>query len=102
MKENKDKKNDILKEKKIVISGKFNLLSREEIKNLIEDNGGKNISSISKSTTLLIAGENMGPSKLKKAQELEISIISEEEFLSLVNYQENMDDKKQSSQGELF
>ena len=102
LKESKEKKYDILKEKKIVISGKFNLLSREEIKNLIEDNGGKNISSISKSTSLLIAGDNMGPSKLKKAQELEISIISEEEFLSLVNYQENMDDKKQSSQGELF
>lgn len=68
----------------IVISGTFETLSRDELKNLIEKNGGKNVSSLSSKTNYLIAGENMGPSKLKKAQELNIPIISEKEFLHLI------------------
>lgn len=67
-----------------VISGTFNLHSRDEIKQLIEVNGGKNVSSISKNTNFIVAGENMGPSKLEKAKQLKIPIISEEEFLKMI------------------
>ena len=69
----------------IVISGTFNQFSREEIKKMIEMNGGKNVSSISKKTSILVAGENMGPSKLKKATDLNIEIINEETFLNRIN-----------------
>ena len=68
----------------IVISGTFNQYSRDEIKKMIEMNGGKNSSSISKKTSILVAGENMGPSKLKKASDLNIEIINEEEFLNRI------------------
>ena len=70
--------------KTIVISGTFSLHSREEYKDIIVNNGGKNTSSISSKTDFILAGENMGPSKLQKAQELSIKILSEEEFLSLL------------------
>ena len=69
----------------IVISGTFNRFSREEIKKMIELNGGKNSSSLSKKTNILVAGENMGPSKLKKATDLNIEIINEDEFLNRIN-----------------
>ena len=69
----------------IVISGTFNQFSREEIKKMIEMNGGKNVSSISKKTSILVAGENMGPSKLKKATDLNIEIINEQAFLNRIN-----------------
>ena len=52
---------------------------------MIEQNGGKNVSSISKNTSYLLAGANIGPSKLEKAQKLSIPIISEDEFLSMIN-----------------
>ncbi|MGB0402658.1 MAG: NAD-dependent DNA ligase LigA [Salibacteraceae bacterium] len=74
-----------LKGLNIVISGVFNLHSREELKKMIEDNGGKNVGSISKKTNYLLRGENMGPSKLAKAESLGVSMISEEEFLQLLN-----------------
>lgn len=67
-----------------VISGSFTRFSREEIKDMIERNGGKNLSSISGSTDYLVAGENMGPAKRKKAGDLGIKIISEEEFLEMI------------------
>jgi len=67
-----------------VVSGVFESVSRTELKKLIEDNGGKVSSSISSKTSYLVAGENMGPSKLLKAEKLEISIISEADFLQLV------------------
>ena len=70
----------------IVISGTFSRVSRAEMKKLIEENGGKNGSSISKKTNLLIAGENMGPSKLKKATDLNIEMVNEEEFLKRIQY----------------
>jgi len=54
------------------------------LKELIETNGGKNVSSISKKTDFVVAGENMGPSKLQKANELEIRILSEDEFIQLL------------------
>ena len=92
----------ILRDKKIVISGKFLKISREELKLLIEENGGQNVSAVSKSTSLLIAGENIGPSKLKKAQNLNIEILNESEFLELINQKPKSASKKQSSQGELF
>ena len=56
------------------------------MKKLIEENGGKNGSSISKKTNLLVAGENMGPSKLKKATDLNVEMINEEEFLKKIQH----------------
>ena len=70
--------------KSFVVSGVFEKFSRTEIKKIIEKNSGKNVSSISSKTDYVLAGENMGPSKLKKANELGISIISEEEFLKMI------------------
>ncbi|MBN2347511.1 MAG: NAD-dependent DNA ligase LigA [Bacteroidales bacterium] len=67
-----------------VVSGTFTFHSREEIKSLIEENGGKNLSSVSSSTNFIIAGENMGPAKLEKAKKLNIPIISENEFLEMI------------------
>jgi DNA ligase (NAD+) len=67
-----------------VISGTFDKYSRDELKRLIELNGGKNISSISSKTDFLLAGENMGPAKKKKATDLGIKIINEDEFLSMI------------------
>lgn len=78
-------KTDILKGKSIVISGTFELHSREEYKKIIENNGGKNVSSISSKTSFILAGEGMGPSKLKKAEELNIPIVNEEEFNKMIN-----------------
>ena len=71
----------------IVASGKLQNYSREEIKNCIEQNGGKAASSVSKKTDFLLAGENIGPNKLAKANELGIPIISEEEFMEMINEQ---------------
>ncbi len=68
----------------IVISGTFNHHSRDEYKELIELHGGKNVGSISKKTSAILAGENMGPSKLEKAQKLGIPLWSEEEFLKKI------------------
>ena len=68
----------------IVISGTFTHHSREEYKELIERHGGKNVGSISKKTTAILAGENMGPSKLEKAQSLGIPLLSEDDFLKLI------------------
>lgn len=69
----------------IIISGSFSKFSREEIKELIEKHGGKNVSSISKNTDYLLAGENIGPSKLEKAKTLKIKIITEDEFISMIS-----------------
>lgn len=68
----------------IVISGTFVRHSREEYKALIEAHGGKNTGSISKKTSFILAGENMGPSKLEKAGKLGIRLVSEEEFLEMI------------------
>ena len=75
---------DKLAGKSIVISGVFARHSRDEYKEMIERNGGKNVGSISKKTTFILAGENMGPSKLEKAQKLGVPIINEEEFLKML------------------
>ena len=72
----------------IVISGVFSHHSRDEYKLMIEQHGGKNIGSISSKTSFILAGDNMGPAKLQKAEKLGIKIVSEEEFLnSLGSYE---------------
>ncbi len=71
--------------KSFVVSGVFNSFSRDEIKEVIESNGGKNVSSISSKTDFVVAGENMGPAKLKKASSLGITILSEDDFIQLFN-----------------
>ena len=76
---------DKLAGKKIVISGVFAKHSREEYKAMIEQNGGKNVSSISSATSYVFAGENMGPAKLEKARKLGIPIIGEDEFLAMLH-----------------
>lgn len=75
---------EILKGKSIVISGVFVKHSRDEYKAMIEKNGGKNVASVSKATSFILAGENMGPSKLEKAQKLGIELIGEDDFLSML------------------
>ena len=74
-----------LEGKIFVVSGVFSLFSRDELKQSIEDNGGKVGSSISAKTDYLIAGESMGPAKLDKANKLKIPIISENEYINLLN-----------------
>ncbi len=75
---------DKLAGKSIVISGVFAHHSRDEYKELIEKHGGKNVGSISSKTSFILAGDNMGPSKLEKAQKLGVTIVSEEEFLQMI------------------
>jgi len=75
---------DRLAGKSIVISGVFQHHSRDEYKLIIEQNGGKNVSSISSKTSFILAGDNMGPAKLEKAQKLGIGIVTEEEFLKML------------------
>ena len=76
---------DKLAGQSIVISGVFIHHSRDEYKELIEKNGGKNVGSISAKTSFILAGDNMGPAKLEKAQKLGITILSEDEFLKLIS-----------------
>ena len=75
---------DKLSGKSIVISGVFAHHSRDEYKEIIEKNGGKNVGSISKKTSFILAGDNMGPAKLEKANKLGVPILTEEEFLKLL------------------
>lgn len=76
----------VLEGKILVVSGVFNSFSRDELKHLIDVNGGKNTGSVSAKTDFLVAGEGMGPSKLKKATDLGVTILSEEEFKNLIGY----------------
>jgi DNA ligase (NAD+) len=86
--ENFEKETEKLSErllgKNIVISGVFSQYSRDELKALVEVHGGKNVGSISSKTSYVLAGENMGPAKLEKAEKLNIPILSEEEFIELI------------------
>ena len=75
---------NVLEGKTFVVSGVFSQFSRDEIKAAVEQHGGKNISSISKKTDYVLAGDKMGPSKLQKAEELGVPIISEEDFLGMI------------------
>ena len=83
--ENLENQTELLKGEVFVVSGVFYQLTRNELKKTIEDNGGKVSSSISKKTSFIVAGDNMGPSKLTKAQDLGIEIISEQDFLNKVS-----------------
>lgn len=76
---------DKLKGLSFVVSGVFSKFNRDDVKKLIEQNGGKNVGSISAKTSFVLAGENMGPAKLEKAEKLGVKIISEDDFLVLLN-----------------
>ncbi|MBE7698563.1 NAD-dependent DNA ligase LigA [Tenacibaculum finnmarkense] len=82
--ESLENQTDKLAEKVFVVSGVFHQMTRNELKKAIEDNGGKVSSSISKKTSFIVAGDNMGPSKLAKAESLGILIISEQEFIDMI------------------
>ena len=73
-----------MKGKVFVVSGVFEKMTRNELKKSIEDNGGKVSSSISKKTSYIIAGDKMGPSKRTKAESLDVSIISEDDYMELI------------------
>ena len=88
--------NDQLSGMSIVVSGVFSTMSRDEIKQLIEDLGGKNVSSISSKTTFVVAGDKMGPEKRKKAESLGIEIKSEAEFLEMIKGQQTTDNGQQT------
>jgi DNA ligase (NAD+) len=76
---------DILQGKSIVVSGVFAHHSRDEYKTMIEAHGGKNVGSVSKKTSFILAGDNMGPEKRKKAETLGVEILTEEQFLALLD-----------------
>ena len=76
---------NVLEGKSFVVSGVFSQFSRDEIKAAVEQHGGKNVGSISKKTDYVLAGDKMGPSKLKKAEDLGIPIISEEDFVGMIS-----------------
>lgn len=82
--ESTEARSETLKGLSIVISGVFEKHSRDEYKNMIEMHGGKNVGSVSKSTSFILAGANMGPSKLEKAQKLNVPLKSEDEFLEMI------------------
>lgn len=82
--EERELHSDLLAGKSVVISGKFRRHSRDELKELIELHGGKNLAAVSANVDYLVAGENMGPAKLQKATKLGIKMISEEEFEALI------------------
>jgi len=83
--ESQEGKTDILKGEIFVVSGVFTIFNRNDLKKSIEDNGGKVASSISKKTSYIVAGDNMGPSKLQKAEILGIPIITENDYLEMIN-----------------
>lgn len=80
----REKVSNVLMGKSIVISGKFSTHSRDELKDMIEQHGGKNSSAVSGGTDYLLAGDKIGPAKLTKAEKLGIKIISEEDFLEMI------------------
>lgn len=94
-KQSEESDSQILSGKSIVVSGVFTSMSRDEIKQLIESHGGKNVSSISSKTSFVVAGDKMGPEKRKKAESLGIEIKSEAEFLEMIN---NESDDKATSE----
>ena len=94
--------NQVLSGMNIVVSGVFATMSRDEIKQLIEDLGGKNVSSISKKTTFVVAGYKMGPEKRKKAESLGVEIKSEDDFLKMIGKKESDNTSPTQTQLELF
>lgn len=109
--EERERVSDVLQGKSFVISGRFINHSRDELKSLIELHGGRNLAAVSGSVDYLVAGENMGPAKLKKAEKLGIRIISERDFEAMLGERirtpeaalaELSEPKRQSEQGTLF
>ena len=89
--------------KSFVISGKFADHSRDELKELIELHGGRNLAAVSASVDFIVAGENMGPAKLKKAEKLGVRIISEQEFIAMLGGDASSQDAaEKAEQGTLF
>ncbi|MEA4937196.1 MAG: NAD-dependent DNA ligase LigA [Paludibacter sp.] len=87
-------KSNLLDGKSVVISGTFKFNSREEYKKLIEQNGGKNVGSVSAKTSFILAGENMGPEKLKKAANLGIELVDETTFMRMININDDVSPRK--------
>ena len=98
--EERERASETLAGKSFVISGKFASHSRDELKELIELHGGRNLAAVSAHVDYIVAGENMGPAKLKKAEQLGVRIISEEEFMALIG--DGAVPAPQPRQGELF
>jgi DNA ligase (NAD+) len=86
----------------IVISGTFSKHSRDEYKTIIEQNGGKNAGSVSAKTSFILAGENMGPEKLKKAENLGVKLVTETEFLAMIGNETEKPKPQQGFTGTLF
>lgn len=82
--EEKSLRSDALVGKSVVISGKFEGRSRDDMKALVEEHGGKNLAAVSANVDFIVAGENMGPAKRQKAEKLGITILNEEEFMALI------------------
>ncbi|MBR6265018.1 MAG: hypothetical protein IKR66_00310, partial [Bacteroidales bacterium] len=89
---------NVLEGKTIVISGTFEKHSRDEMKELIEAYGGKNVSGVSKSTTYLLAGDGIGPSKLEKAQSFGVSISDEETFYQMIGLGDSSADTQETQE----
>jgi len=100
--ETRELRSDILAGRSVVISGKFRRHSRDELKELIELHGGRNLAAVSANVDFLIAGENMGPAKLQKATKLGIRMLSEEEFEAMIAAAPEPSAEKEPLQGELF
>lgn len=84
-----------LEGKSVVISGKFVGRSRDDMKALVEEHGGKNLAAVSANVDFIVAGENMGPAKLQKAEKLGIKILSEQEFMALIAEGESVEPQAQ-------
>ncbi len=100
--EARELRSDLLAGKSVVISGKFRRHSRDELKELIELHGGRNLAAVSANVDFLLAGENMGPAKLQKAAKLGIKMLSEEEFEAMIAAAPEPPAEKEPLQGELF
>ena len=86
IKDDSEPQSDKLVGQSFVVSGTFSQFSRDELKELIEKNGGKNLSGVSAKTNYLVAGEKTGPAKMTKAEKLGVQILSEEEFIQLIDW----------------
>ena len=82
--EDKSKLSNVLEGKNIVISGKFEVRSRDDMKALVEEHGGRNLAAVSSNVDFVVAGDNMGPAKRQKAEKLGVTILSEAEFMQLI------------------
>jgi DNA ligase (NAD+) len=82
--EDKQRSSNALEGKSVVISGKFAGRSRDDMKALVEEHGGRNLAAVSANVDFIVAGENMGPAKRQKAEKLGVTILSEEEFMALI------------------